>query len=116
VVVSDADTHEPIGGLIGHTSLGLCFIDLVFLPERVRGQDVGRTMMQRAEAEAGRRRCRAIVLYTISFQAPGFYEKLGYRRFGTIDCDRPGTRRIFCVKELRTGLFDLGNDALVDQS
>ena len=35
----------------------------------------------------------AIVLYTISFQAPGFYEKLGYRRFGTIDCDPPGTSR-----------------------
>ena len=32
------DTHEPIGGLIGHTSLGLCFIDLVFLPARVRGR------------------------------------------------------------------------------
>jgi len=33
-------------------------------------------MMQRAKEDAGRRRCRAIVLYTISFQAPGFYEKL----------------------------------------
>ncbi len=100
VVVSDSDTHQPIGGLIGRTSLGLCFIDLVFLPDRVRGRDVGRTMMQRAPEEAGRRRCRAIVLDTISFQAPGFYEKLGYRRFGTIDCDPPGTSRIFFVKEI----------------
>jgi len=76
VVVSDSDTHDPIGGLIGRTSLGLCFIDPVFLPDRMRGHDVGRAMMQRAKEEAGRRRCRAIVLYTISFQAPGFCEKL----------------------------------------
>lgn len=51
-------------------------------PDRLRGQDVGTRMMAEAESEARRRRCRAIVLYTISFQAPGFYEKLGYRVFG----------------------------------
>ena len=45
---------------------------------------------------------RSVVLYTISFQAPGFYERLGYRRFGTLDCDPPGTSRIFFVKELGT--------------
>jgi ribosomal protein S18 acetylase RimI-like enzyme len=66
----------------------------------IRGRDVGRSMMRAAEDEARRRRCRAIVLYTISFQAPGFYERLGYRRFGSIDCDPPGTSRIFFVKEL----------------
>jgi hypothetical protein len=30
--------------------------------------------------------------YTITFQAPGFYERLGYRRFGAIDCDPRQTR------------------------
>jgi hypothetical protein len=41
-----------------------------------------------------------VVLYTISFQAPGFYAKRGYRAFGKIDCDPPGTSRIFMVKDL----------------
>ena len=100
VLVSDPDTRAVIGGLLGRTSLGLAFIDLVFLPDEVRGKDVGRNIMREAEDEAKRRRCRAIVLYTISFQAPGFYERLGYRRFGAIDCDPPGTSRIFFVKEL----------------
>ena len=100
VLVSDPESHEVIGGVLGHTSLGLAFIDLVFLPEETRGQDVGRRMMREAEDEARRRGCRAMWLYTISFQAPGFYERLGYRRFGTIDCDPPGTSRIFFVKEL----------------
>ena len=100
VFVSDPETREVIGGALGRTSLGLCFIDLVFLPESVRGKDVGRRMMHEAEDEARRRSCRSVVLYTISFQAPGFYERLGYRRFGAIDCDPPGTSRIFFVKEL----------------
>ena len=34
VLVSDPESHEVIGGVLGHTSLGLAFIDLVFLPER----------------------------------------------------------------------------------
>ena len=100
VLVSNPDTREVIGGVLGHTSLGLCFIDLVFLPDDARGQSVGRRIMGEAEEEARRRHCRSVVLYTISFQAPGFYERLGYRRFGAIDCDPPGTSRIFFVKEL----------------
>ncbi len=100
VLVSDPETHDVLGGILGHTSLGLCFLDLVFLPGHVRGQDVGTRMMAEAEEEARRRGCRAVVLYTISFQAPGFYEKRGYRVLGRIACDPPGTSRIFMVKDL----------------
>jgi hypothetical protein len=56
--------------------------------------------MAEAEGEARRRGCRAVVLYTISFQAPRFYGKRGCRTFGKIDCDPPGTSRIFMVKDL----------------
>ena len=100
VLVSNPDTREVIGGLLGRTSLGLLFIDLVFLPDTVRGQGVGSRIMQVAEEEARRRGCCASVLYTISFQAPAFYERLGYRRFGTIDCLPPGTSRVFMSKSL----------------
>ena len=61
----------------------LTVLDLVFLPEHLRGLDVGTRMM----TEARRR-------------APGFYEKRGYREFGRIACDPPGTSRIFMVKDL----------------
>ena len=71
VLVSNPDTREVIGGVLGRTSLGLCFIDLVFFPDDARGRSVGR-MMGEAEEEARRRHCRAVVLYTISFQAPGW--------------------------------------------
>ena len=46
------------------------------------------------------------MLYTISFQAPEFYERHGYRRFGTIDGQPPGTSRVFLTKRLGAGLVD----------
>jgi hypothetical protein len=49
---------------------------------------------------AAERGCVAAVLYTISFQAPGFYEKNGYRVLGTVACLPPGTSRIFMTKPL----------------
>ena len=53
-----------------------------------------------AEAEARERGCRSGVLYTISFQAPGFYARHGWRVFGEIPCDPPGTSRVFMTKDL----------------
>ena len=101
VLVSDPDSGKVVGGITGRTSLGLMFIDLVYLPETLRGRDIGARMMALAEEEARRRGCRAGVLYTISFQAPGFYQRLGWRVFGEIPCDPPGTSRVFLTKHFR---------------
>ncbi len=100
VVASDPETSEVLGGILGRTSLGLLFIDIVYLPERVRGSGLGSRMLALAEAEGRERGCRRGVLYTISFQAPGFYERHGWREFGRVPCDPPGTARVFMTKEL----------------
>ncbi len=76
------------------------FIDLVYLPECLRGQDIGTRMIRMAEDEARRRGCRTGVLYTMTIQAPGFYQRLGWRVFGEIPCDPPGNSRIFLMKTL----------------
>ena len=100
VVAKDPGTGEVVGGAMGRSSLGLLFLDLFFLPERLRGSGLGTEVLRAFEAEGRRRGCRSAVLYTISFQAPGFYERNGWRRFGEIPCDPPGTSRIFMTKEL----------------
>jgi GNAT superfamily N-acetyltransferase len=100
VLVADPKDGEILGGLFGHTSLGLFFIDLVALPKSLRGQGIGRRVLRTAEEEAVRRGCKSAVLYTISFQAPGFYARLGYREFGRVECDPPGTARVFMSKSL----------------
>jgi len=98
VLVCDPHTGAVLGGLTGRTSLGLAFIDLVYLPASLRGRGYGTHILQEAEAEARRRGCRAGVLYTITFQAPGFYARQGWEEFGRVECDPPGTARVFFRK------------------
>jgi GNAT superfamily N-acetyltransferase len=100
VLVRDADTNKVVGGLSGRTSLGALFVDLFFLPPAMRGGGLGREILQLAEDEGRRRGCRSAVLYTISFQAPGFYERHGWTVFGEVPCDPPGTTRVFMSKDL----------------
>src|SRR5689334_6347455 len=61
VLVRDPATHDVVGGILARTSLGLLFIDLVFLPESLRGQQIGTRMLRLVEEEAVRRGCRAAV-------------------------------------------------------
>ena len=99
VLVKDA-SGKTLGGISGRSSLGLLFLDLVYLPESLRGDGLGSRLLAMAEEEGRRRGCKSAVLYTISFQAPEFYKRHGWRVFGEIACDLPGTSRIFMTKEL----------------
>jgi hypothetical protein len=56
--------------------------------------------MHAAEAEAVRRRCIGIWLDTFTFQAPSFYQRLGFAVFGTIPAYPPGHSRHFMLKRL----------------
>jgi GNAT superfamily N-acetyltransferase len=73
ILVSDPDTGALIGGLYGRTSLGVMFIDRFFLPEELRGNGLGAHLLAMAEAEGRRRSCTLAGLFTLQFQAPGFY-------------------------------------------
>jgi GNAT superfamily N-acetyltransferase len=99
VMVRD-DGGEIVGGLLGHTSLRLFFLDLFYLPEGLRRGGLGSRLIVQAEDEARRRGCTAAVVYTVTFQAPGFYERHGYQRFGEIPCPPDGATRIFLSKAL----------------
>ncbi|HTQ34547.1 MAG TPA: GNAT family N-acetyltransferase [Stellaceae bacterium] len=91
---------EIVGGLLGRSSLGLFFLDLFYLPEALRGDGLGSELIRQAEDEARKRGCAAAFVYTVTFQAPGFYERHGYRRFGEIACPPDGATRIFLSKPL----------------
>lgn len=99
-MVRNEENGEPVGGLLGHTSFGLFFLDLFYLPEALRGRGLGERIIALAEDEARRRGCTAAFVYTVTFQAPGFYERCGYRRFGKIACRPDGATRIFLTKSL----------------
>jgi GNAT superfamily N-acetyltransferase len=100
VVVKDPDSGDVLGGITGRSSLGLLFLDLFYLPEALRGAGLGSELLRRFEQEGRRRGCLSAVLYTISFQAPDFYQRHGWQRMGEVPCLPPGTSRIFMSKTL----------------
>lgn len=100
VLVRDPQSGEIVGGASGRTSLGLLFLDLFYLPDTLRGLGIGTAVLRRFEEEGRRRGCRSAVVYTISFQAPEFYERNGWVAFGEVPCDPPGTSRVFLSKAL----------------
>ena len=87
------------GGLYGWTIYDWLFVELLFVPEQLRGQGLGAELLARAEAEARSRGCIGAWLDTFDFQARGFYEKLGYELAGTIpDHPRGGARYILAKR------------------
>ncbi len=99
VTVHDPDTGAPVGGLLGRTSMGLFFLDLFYLPNKLRGNGIGSEALRMAEVEAITRGCRAGTLVTVNFQAPEFYARHGWKEFGRI-ASAPGVERIFMRKTL----------------
>ncbi|WP_244479775.1 GNAT family N-acetyltransferase [Methylobacterium sp. Leaf94] len=106
LTVRDAD-GAIVGGLWGRHGYGMLFVELLALGP-ARGQGLGRRLMRQAEAEARRRGLSGIWLDTWTFQAPGFYARLGFTECGRITDYPPGHDRIFFVKR-----FDDGGTAAV---
>lgn len=100
VLLKHPVTQEILGGISGKTTLGTAFLDLFHLPATLRGSGIGSQLLRTFEEEAWRRGCRNAVLYTLSFQAPGFYEKHGWVRLGEVPCEPEGSSRVFLTKRL----------------
>ena len=80
-----ADSGELIAGFSGHTWGGVCVVTHLWVDRHYRGRGIGQTVLQSAEAEARRRNCAHLILASHSFQAPRFYERLGYQRICTVE-------------------------------
>jgi GrpB-like predicted nucleotidyltransferase (UPF0157 family)/ribosomal protein S18 acetylase RimI-like enzyme len=78
------DTGTIIGGLTGKTYWRYLDIAFLWVEEKHRGRGLATQLMAAAEAEARRRGCEHALLDTPSFQALGFYRKLGYTEFGRL--------------------------------
>jgi GNAT superfamily N-acetyltransferase len=89
-----------LGGLILQSYWQESYIELLWLSARARRGGLGGKLIGEAERQARRQGSRLIHLNTYSFQAPGFYEKQGYRRFGSLAGSPKGEHRHFYVKEL----------------
>lgn len=100
IVLRDPDSNAVTGGLWGTIGAGWMYVDLLVVPEAYRGQGLGRQLLQKAEETARNRGCIGIWLSTGTFQAPGFYEKIGFQTFGTLPDYPPGHASIYYSKRL----------------
>jgi GNAT superfamily N-acetyltransferase len=103
VLTARNDAGRLVGGLILQSYWRESYIELLWMSGRARGLDGGTALIREAERRARRRGSRLIHLNTFSFQAPRFYEKMGYRRFGAMHGSPKGEHRYFYVKRLRPG-------------
>jgi GNAT superfamily N-acetyltransferase len=99
ILLRDAE-GAVTGGLAGATSWSWLYIENLVVPEAARGQGLGARLMGMAEAEARARGCVGARLDTYSFQARGFYERLGYSVTGAIEDCPPGETRWSMAKRL----------------
>lgn len=72
------EAGKIIGGLTARTYWQYLDIAFLWVDEKYRGEGYATLLMKAAEDEARRRGCEHVFLDTLSFQALGFYLKLGY--------------------------------------
>ncbi|MBC1236394.1 GNAT family N-acetyltransferase [Nostoc sp. 2RC] len=93
-----------VGGLEGFIGLGWFHISTLWVAQELRGDGYGKVLLFTAEQEAVNRGCLHAYVFTYSFQAPGFYQHLGYEVFGELEDFPPGHRRYFLKKFLQKTL------------
>ena len=78
------------------------YVDELWVCPTLRGEGIGRQLMQLAEEFAISQDLRGIWLWTQSWQAEGFYRQLGYREFTRFEDFPRGHSRIGFKKQLST--------------
>jgi ribosomal protein S18 acetylase RimI-like enzyme len=99
LAVRDGD-GRIVGGLVAVVYWDWMYVSMLWIDEAHRGQGTGEALVRRAEEEARALGARGLYLDTLSFQAPGFYRKLGFREIGRLDDIPAGHSRHWMAKLL----------------
>jgi len=86
-------------GLDAYVYAGRMYVHNLWVHDELRRRGIGRELMSQAERRAAALGCHSAWPDTFSFQAPTFYEKIGYEVFGTLDYP-PDHKRIDLQKRL----------------
>lgn len=90
-----------LAGICGYTWGGCAYVTYLWVDGPCRGQGLGRDLLDAAESHARGRGCSVVFVGTHSFQAPRFYQRLGYVQ-QTVLHDHPvGHSSLILAKRLR---------------
>ncbi len=91
-----------LGGLLAETQFAWMKLSIMAVVPATRRCGIGSRLLAAAEAEAVIRGCRYAYADTMDYQAPIFYQKLGYKLAGRLeDWDSHGHAKVFFVKSIR---------------
>lgn len=74
-----------VAGLNGLTGWNWLYVQTLWVKDSLRHHGLGTRLLEHAETMAKRRGCVGACLSSFDFQAPEFYERFGYSKFGKID-------------------------------
>ena len=99
-VFYEDESGRKLAGLTGETFGNWLCINYLFVADDLRKQGIGTKIVLSAEDEARKRNCKYVFADTFAFQAPKFYEKLGYKEVFSLN-EYPYTeRRLYYIKKL----------------
>ncbi|QQX79833.1 GNAT family N-acetyltransferase [Shewanella sp. KX20019] len=102
-VIARDEADNIIAGVSGRSIYRNFLIEVVWVSPEARGTGLGRQLMEQAEMEARKRGCLIAQLDTLSFQAPVFYQKLGFEIVGTVPGFPGSPERYFMLKQYTDG-------------
>lgn len=93
------EEKELIGGAIGFIRYDWYFLEKLWIKEEYRRKGIGTKIINEIEKIAKENNALGVRMETWSFQARGFYEKMGYTVYAIFEDCPPGTIDYFLKKK-----------------
>lgn len=94
------DDGKIVGGITGKIVWYHLHIDYLWVDDSLRGKGYGKELLIHIEKTARENNCRLILLDSFSFQAPDFYQKLGFKVVGIVEDHPKGYKQYYLEKRL----------------
>lgn len=90
--------NKIIGGITAHKKMEWLDVDILFINENFRKNRIGSKLVSAAVEYCQKEKLIGIHLYTLDFQAKGFYEKQGFKLIAEIEDWPKGITRYEFIK------------------
>lgn len=94
------ESGRMIGAAAGYTWAGISELKQMWIDQAYRGRGYARALLNAFVSEAHRRGVRRIWVASYDFQAPGLYEKAGFKRVAEFEGWPEGHVNVLLCKEL----------------
>ena len=84
LVLKDKE-NNIVGGVITSMLVGIMHLEVLWVEEKIRGLGLGKDLVLEAERIGRDKGYGASQTWTFSFQAPEFYQSIGYQTIGTFE-------------------------------